>query len=105
MPLSRFSLVFALAACSGLVVGCYVPAPVTHVVLKVSAAGTYALDGVEVTADSLPDALSARHAVVRTLLVEIDPSPQASATAITAAIKAAKSAHVRVAFASKPLTQ
>jgi len=105
MPPNRFSLVVVLAACSGLAVGCYVPAPVTHVVLQVSAAGTYALDGVMVTANGLPEALSARHAVGHAILVEIDASPQADVTAVTAALKAAKTAHVRVAFGSKPLTQ
>jgi len=101
MPPSRFALAVMLAASSVLLIGCYVPAPVTHAVLRVSAAGAYALDGVDVAADGLPDALAHRHAVAPTLLVEIDASPQANANAVTAALKAAKSAHVRVAFASR----
>jgi hypothetical protein len=95
----RLGLGMALAASALLVAGCYMPAPAPHAVLQVPASGSYVLDGVGVLPGDLAGALSARQAQAPSLVLEIHVSPQAGAASVSAAVSAAKQAHVRVAFA------
>ena len=94
----------AIATGSALLCGCYVPDPVPHAVLQVSAAGTYLLDGSAIAAADLPAALARRQARTPELLVEISASPQASLASVRKAMHDTQQARLRVAFAQeKPL--
>ena len=86
------SLVLPIAAC-------YVPAPVTHAVLRVAADGAYTLDGKPIASAELAAAISATHAAASDLVVEIHASPSASTASLNLAKQAIKLARGRVAFA------
>ena len=86
---------------AALLSACGLPTPAVHAELRVSEAGTYLLDTVPVAATALPEVLQARHAQVPTLLVQVRASPHASIESVRLAVAAAKSAHVRLAFADE----
>lgn len=95
----RPALQVAGLVCLLLIGGCYVPAPVTHVRLGVSAAGAFEFDGRPVAAALLQDAIATRRRGRPGLIVEIDASPEANVGVVREAVAAITRAHARVAFA------
>jgi biopolymer transport protein ExbD len=89
----------ALVAVAAGLLGCYVPEPVAHAELQVSAQGAYALDGVNIPAQELSSRLVAAKPPGHDLVVQIAASSTAPVEAIRAAVVAVKSAQARVAFA------
>lgn len=77
--------------------GC-LPAPGVHEVLQISADGQYQLDGRSVAREQLRQVLAQEQQRVKTLLIELHPSPEAGMEAVNFSIQAVKSAHARLAF-------
>ncbi|WP_132647540.1 hypothetical protein [Rubrivivax gelatinosus] len=96
--MSRPFLRLAAAGLLALLGGCYVPAPVPHALLEVSATGTYVLEGQAVDDAALAAGLSARRAAEPKLVVEIKVAPGAPMSAVDAAVAKIEAAQARVAF-------
>lgn len=98
MTVSRSMSRLVAAGLIAVLGGCYVPAPVPHALLEVSAAGAYVLEGQPVDAAALAAGLAARKAADPKLVVEIKVAPGAPMSAVDAAVARVESAQARVAF-------
>lgn len=92
-PLFTLSLMATL-----LVGGCYMPPPVSHAALLVSADGHYTLDSQAVAAPDLAEALAHKRAATANLRIDLRASPQARMRDIEFAVAAARQAQVKVDF-------
>ena len=102
MPTYRLTLSLTVGTLAALLSGCIVPEPVAHVVLRISASGAYELDGKVFAPDQLAGAVLASEAVAPSMILEIRASPDAGVESVRQAVKAAKSAHARIAFGREP---
>jgi hypothetical protein len=96
----RVRAALALALLSAGLGGCYVPRPVGHTQLRISADGSYTVNGVQVAPQDLSARLNPIPPEVENGIVEIEATPATAARAILFAVDAVKRAHARVAFAS-----
>lgn len=92
------SSVIVLLATAALLGGCYVPPPVTHAALTVSADGHYTLDNRAVPASELAEALAQQRTTAANLRIDLRASPQARMSDIEFAVAAARQAQVKVDF-------
>lgn len=103
MPVPSTRMRMARAGVAGTLscalIGCYVPAPVEHVVLTVLASGAFELAGQPMAADRLQAAISTRQAAAPKLVVEIRVAPEVPMLRVHEAVKLIESAHARVSFA------
>jgi hypothetical protein len=99
MTALRFVVCLALGASAGSLSGCFLPKPVAHAVLRVSSSGAYELDGKALAPEQLADAIAAKQVLVPSMVLEVRASPEAGIESVRQAVRAARSAHARVAFA------
>jgi biopolymer transport protein ExbD len=92
------SSVAVLLATSALLGACYMPPPVTHAALAVSADGHYTLDNQAVAAPELAEALAHKRAAAANLRIDLRASPQARMPDIEFAVAAARQAQVKLDF-------
>jgi len=78
--------------------GCYMPKPVAHAKLTISANSQLAFNGAPVASAALAQVLDAAKPPGHDLIVQIEAAPDANLELVRSAVAAVKLAHARVAF-------